>query len=128
MHICMYFRATRVFGRWYLFLCRPHSLPALASCWMVFLNPAGDFDWLDRYRHGSAKDRTAPSLLAAPWSKPGSLRVEVSVLVNFTFIIPNANLGRDTGNTATTTCYPTRVGFRQCCIARRLASAAPTSH
>jgi hypothetical protein len=75
MHICMYFKATRVFGRWYLFLCRPHSLPALASCWMAFLDPAGDFDWLDRYRHGSAKDRTAPSLSAAPWSKPGSMRV-----------------------------------------------------
>jgi hypothetical protein len=84
------------------------------------------FDWLDRYRHGSAKDRTAPppSLLATP----SRLCVGESVLVHFNFIIPNANLGWNTGNTATTTCYPTRVSPCRQGIAKRPASAVPTSH
>jgi len=50
------------------------------------LNP--HVDWLDQHRHGSAKDRTAPSLLAAP-----SRLVCLFSLPNFNFTIPNANVG-----------------------------------
>jgi hypothetical protein len=86
------------------------------------LNPAL-IGWTDI---DTAARRTAPppSLLATP----SRLCLGESVLVNFNFIKPNANLGWNTGNTATTTCYPTRVSPCRQGIAKRPASAVPTSH
>jgi hypothetical protein len=74
----------------------------------------------------TAARRTAPppSLLATP----SRLCLGESVLVNFNFIKPNANLSWNTGNTATTTCCPTRVSPCRQGIVKRPASAVPTSH